>query len=123
MRIALLLFIYLTVSYGSIVTDIKTKLMWQDNLETSTLKLTYKEAKNHCKKLELIGYTDWRLPTQEQLLTITNKNRFNPSIKPEFKNISSSYYWSSSPNISFKNFAWYTSFKDGHSYSSIDRFL
>ena len=44
------------------------------------------------------GFADWRVPTQMELMTMTNKDTFNPAIDSNyFPNVRSSDYWSSSP--------------------------
>lgn len=55
-----------------IVTDNITKLQWQDNEATSTIKVDWNTATKTCKNLNLGGYTDWRLPTIEELESIIN---------------------------------------------------
>ena len=54
-------------------------LMWQDqaytdgedgayNREQSTAKAgTWKHAENYCRRLDYLGYADWRLPTADEL--------------------------------------------------------
>ncbi len=42
------------------------------------------------------GWTDWRMPTCDELETIQNRYRFNPAINTDFfSNTRSWYYWSS----------------------------
>ena len=97
-------------------------LMWQDE------KYTEKEVKAHnkdynykksqdwegaikyCKNLRLGGYSDWYLPSKEELLSIVAKK--------EFKNVTYGYYWSSSPDVSSSGSAWYVRFKSGYSNSN-----
>jgi len=46
-------------------TDPKTKLTWQ-TAPTGT-DLTWDKAKEHCENLTLLGFSDWRMPTLEEL--------------------------------------------------------
>jgi hypothetical protein len=78
-----------------IVTDNITGLMWQDNSEAKTLQLTWQEAKDYCDGSSLGGYTDWRLPSVEELESIVDYGRNNPSIDPTFKNVEYGSYRSS----------------------------
>lgn len=74
------------------VTDKNTGLMWQraDN----GVSRTWADAGDYCEALDLDGYSDWRLPTYFELLTIVDYGRSNPSIDPlAFPNTNSSYYW------------------------------
>jgi len=83
-----------------IVIDKNTALMWQDNIDTKTLKKNRKDAKQYCNRLVFAGYDDWYLPKIKQLRSILNNKKHNPAIRDGFKNIQSYHYWSASPNIS-----------------------
>lgn len=79
-----------------IVTDSTSGLMWQDDNVTKQTKMNFADAKNSCEALKLGGYDDWRVPSIEELQTITDYSRFNPAIQKEFINFSlDSSYWSS----------------------------
>ena len=42
------------------------------------------------------GYSDWRLPSYDDLCTIVDHDKYDPAIMPSFKNVSTSDgYWSS----------------------------
>ena len=98
--------------------DKSTNLMWQDNHASKSLKKSWSGAKEYCENLSLNGYDDWYLPSVEQLLTITDKTKYNPSVKRGIKNITSNDYWSASSSVSFSSFAWYVNFKYGLSYGN-----
>jgi hypothetical protein len=93
-----------------IVTDNITGLMWQDNSEAKTLQLTWQGAMDYCDGSTLGGYSDWRLPAVEELESIVDYGRNNPSIDPTFKNVESNLYWSST---SVSGNAWMVNFYDG----------
>ena len=62
----------------------------------------------------LCGASDWYLPEREQLRTIVDYSRYNPSINQGyFPNTKSSYYWSSSPYANGSTYAWGVSFGNG----------
>ncbi|MBT3488191.1 MAG: DUF1566 domain-containing protein, partial [Gammaproteobacteria bacterium] len=62
----------------------------------------------------LCGASDWYLPEREQLRTIVDYSRYNPSINQGyFPNTKSSFYWSSSPSAHYSASAWYVNFNDG----------
>ncbi|EDZ62221.1 hypothetical protein CBGD1_136 [Sulfurimonas gotlandica GD1] len=103
---------------ANIVVDKKTVLVWQDDNDAKSVVKDWESAKKYCNNLTLQGYDDWFLPTAEQLLTITDKNIYLPSIKKEFKNVTSSTYWSSSVNVSDSKYAWNVNFSGGNSGSS-----
>lgn len=68
-------------------------------------------AANYC------GYSDWRMPSEEDLSSIVDFGRVNPSINPIFSHTQSIRYWSASPNDYFNNGAWGVYFSNGDSHS------
>lgn len=86
-----------------VVKDDIYKLMWQDGEEI--YQGTYDEAVKYCENLTFAGFEDWRPPTLNELLSITDDTSFNPAINKAFKNIaykmndkgekSYGWYWSS----------------------------
>lgn len=57
----------LTVENGVMQTS-SSQLMWQK--ARGPLFTSWEEANNYAKKLELDGYSDWRLPTREEFLEL-----------------------------------------------------
>jgi len=89
---------------GEIVTDSKTKLMWQDNLDVKIYKRTWQEGIDYCEALTFGGYSDWRLPNLNELKSIRNRyERYEYSINPAFVNAEGSYYSSTSVSGSTNN--------------------
>lgn len=110
----------------SCMTDNLTGLMWPRNanlfsgIQTWTIALTEVEsmnAKPSAKGYNLCGYTDWRLPNINELVSLVNYGQTSPAIWLESQGFSSvqstSNYWSSSVYASSKGYAWYVSFNDG----------
>ncbi len=61
------------------ITDNVAGLMWQENMGE---KMTYREAFEKAKKLELGGYIDWRVPTIKELYSLilfTGSNENGPN--------------------------------------------
>ena len=57
----------LTIKGGEVVIDHKTGLMWQqDNVEI----INWSQANKYAKNLKLGGFSDWRLPTIDELKTL-----------------------------------------------------
>lgn len=91
------------------------KLMWQD--EAQNFVGNWRQANEYCKLVNLAGYDDWRLPTIDELISITDKNKFRPSINSAFKNTKYDWYWSSTEEAghpSFAPFAWIVGFMEGN---------
>jgi hypothetical protein len=65
-------------------------------------------AANYC------GYSDWRMPSEEELSSIVDFGRVNPSINPIFSHTRSDLYWSASPYAGFNVIAWNVYFSGGY---------
>ena len=66
----------------------------------------------------LCGFGDWRVPTIDELISIRNLNRTDPTIDTAyFPNTIVSDVWSSSPSASSLSSAWYVNFVSGYSYA------
>ena len=122
-----------------IVTDHVTGLMWQDDADAKTIRKQWLTDANYdtckdndasaacsdtggdvtiatyCAALDLGGYTDWRIPSADELAGIIDYGRSNPSIDPTFQNTSASYYWSATDHVSDSSHtdAWHVGFSDG----------
>ncbi len=101
-----------------LVIDKDTGLMWQDNIDTKTIRKNRKDAKQYCRRLVFAGYKDWYLPRLKELKSIVDERNFNPAIRDGFKNIVPSHYWSSSPNLSDIVIALNIDFKSGKAYNN-----
>jgi hypothetical protein len=94
------------------VTDHKTGLMWQR--VDDGLQRNWTAAGQYCADLVLGGYTDWRAPTIDQLLTMVDFSRLNPAIDPVFS-CHSAYYWSGSTLAEVPDRGWDVYFESGYS--------
>ncbi|MCK4824129.1 DUF1566 domain-containing protein [bacterium] len=106
------------------VTDTKTGLTWiKDHTilgDNFTKTMVYEEAIESCKKLDIAGHKDWRLPTREELLTIVDLTRHSPAIYPIFVNTKTDdWYWTSTPCVRFPGSAWLVGFSNGYVVSSV----
>ncbi len=98
-----------------IVTDNITKLQWQDDEIVKTVKVNWATATTTtCQNLTLGGYSDWRLPSIEELESIVNYGAFAPAKYSEFLNMSYNNYWSSHSDVEDSIFAWYVNFYEGN---------
>jgi len=101
-----------------LVIDKNTGLMWQDNIDSKTIRKNRKDAKQYCRSLVFAGYDDWYLPRIKELKSIVDEKRFDPAIKVGFKNVVSDHYWSSSPNLSDIMNVLNIDFKSGKTYNN-----
>ncbi|RXJ83197.1 DUF1566 domain-containing protein [Arcobacter sp. CECT 8985] len=97
----------------NIVTNNITKLQWQDNIDTKTLKKDWLNAKKYCDELDFSNYKNWRLPSVDELASITSKTKYKNVSFDIFKNSKGAYYWTSTPYKQNENTAWVVNFKGG----------
>ena len=84
-----------TISSQNVVIDKNTGLVWQQSIPKEAYK--WEDAVNYCENLTYAGYSDWRLPTPQELLTIVNNSKSDPAIDTTyFPNTPSGKFWSSS---------------------------
>ncbi|MBM2837512.1 MAG: hypothetical protein HW415_137 [Deltaproteobacteria bacterium] len=97
------------------VTANKTGLIWQkqDNNKTRD----WSNAMSYCDGLILAGYSDWRLPSKDELETLVDRSKSSPSIDTTFfPNTISSVYWSSTTYAGLTTNAWYVNFDYGYTF-------
>ena len=83
----------------------------QAEIDASTNSIGYKNAVNTSA---LCGYTDWRLPTSDELQGILASSG-SPRIDTTwFPNTQANAYWSSSPYVGYSYGAWFVSFYGGY---------
>ncbi len=106
-----------TISSQELVIDNNTGLMWQQTIPTE--KYTWQSAKSYCSDLTYAGYSDWRLPTPQEFLTIIDNSKYNLAIDTTyFPDMPSSdfWFWSSSTYVHNTDGAWYVGFNNGSVY-------
>lgn len=103
----------------AMVRDNVTGLVWEvKTAENSTEKPKWNDAKTYCEDLSIGDYSDWRLPTREELRSIADYGRTALLINPEyFPNIPNTlpFYWSSETFSTNTSKAWYFLFNIGSS--------
>lgn len=102
----------------SVVVDGRTGLVWQDDTAAASTTATWGNAITTCEALSLGGYTDWRLPTINELKSIRDTSANSPAINSVFTNTASGYYWSSTTYAADTSFAWDVVFSHGYVYAN-----
>ena len=70
---------------------------------------------NAMNQMHFGGYSDWRLPTINELAYLADERVSNPSINTDyFPNTVSSWYWSSSTSANYPQQAWGVGFRHGY---------
>jgi len=94
------------------VTDTNSRLMWEQSGLTAT---SWPGALSYCESLNLGGYSDWRLPDRNELLSLVDHTRYTPAIDITFFPDTQAFgYWSSTTVAVFPNSAWYVGFYGGY---------
>jgi hypothetical protein len=96
------------------VTDNNTGLMWQKEDDGQARK--WDQAISYCDGSNLGEYTDWRLPSKKELISIVNYGipyPPGPTIDTVFTNTKLFVYWSSTPYAEYTDDAWSVSFANG----------
>lgn len=93
------------------ITDTSTGLMWEVKTDDGRPRdkdnvYTWEQSLAYADTLTLSGYNDWRLPNRNELQSIVDYDRYNPSIDPIFSYTVSSYYWSSTTYAGYPYGAW-----------------
>lgn len=77
-----------------VVKDNVTGLIWQ---KTESASMTWQAALKYCADSTYAGYTDWRLPTKDQLISILNFDRYSPAT--DFPGTFSASHWTSTTSM------------------------
>lgn len=65
------------------------------------------------------GFSDWRMPTRRELVTILNYDTHRPTIDEDFfPYVTNTFYWSSNTKVGYTSHAWGVHFFNANSYYS-----
>jgi hypothetical protein len=100
------------------VYDTRTKLTWQQTVDTKLRK--WADAKTYCASLSLAG-SGWRLPTRSELLSLLDRTRSSPAIDPTaFPNAPATQFWTGTASLPQAGTgaaqAWLVDFTDGNAW-------
>lgn len=94
------------------VLDTSTGFVWQRQAALSGF--SWRDALAHCEALELAGWTDWRLPSAKELLSLVDDTRSGPALDPEaFPGADAGVFWSSTPALESADKAFLVNFSNG----------
>jgi len=100
------------------ITDNRTGLMWVKDGNSAGCNngsyLIWADALTFCENLSYVGYTDWRLPNRNELQSIVDYGKKNPSINTTyFPNTKSNFYWTSTTYAGNTSYTWVVIFSYG----------
>ena len=108
-----LLFLASTLSGERIFHDKSTSLIWQDDKDNAKLSITYYQANDYCHDLVVGKYSDFRIPTMDELQTIIDYKNYDPAILKGFDYVSNEAYWTTTPFADDEKVVWLIHFKKG----------
>jgi hypothetical protein len=94
------------------VIDLVTGLMWvKDPGQIAGFydRMYWYDAINNCENLDYAGWSDWRLPNINELMSIVDHGRYSPAFDTMFfvpPYDVNTPYWSSTTNASWMDGAW-----------------
>ncbi|MBF0103101.1 MAG: DUF1566 domain-containing protein [Desulfobacterales bacterium] len=92
--------------------DLNTKLLWVKS--DDGIQKNWNDAVSYCNELTQSGYSDWRLPSRFELLSITNYGKYAPAINTSvFPHCFSEGYWTITPSAIQSEYVWYVDFESG----------
>lgn len=94
------------------VSDLVTGLMWNTD---AGARLNWFDAVTYCQDMTLGEYTDWRLPSRKELLSLVVIGHGDTTISQEFTYAPIS--WSNVTQAGLPSAAWYVDFASGRSLS------
>ena len=95
------------------VSDTITGLMWQKAMPD--FEMTWAKALEYCENSTLANYSDWRLPTLKELISLVDYNRYDPTIDISFfPNTAASHHWTSTTGGYSSCYAWLVDFYKGN---------
>ena len=105
------------ISTKGITLDSTTGLTWTTNYAKKG-EVTFDGAQKAIEALnkkEFGGFTDWRLPTVQELFGLVDHARYRPAINAEaFKSGETDWVWTSTPLASSSVYVWGVYFSHGY---------
>ncbi len=98
------------------VTDTNTDLMWTKDANLKVTCVLWQQAIDYANNLNLYGYTDWRLPTVNELISLIDYTKYSPALPAghPFINMQPDFYWSSTTYALYSVIMWIVSVWNGN---------
>ena len=104
------------VKCEKVVTDTVTNLMWVWEGNLAGRKMGWYIAIKYCENLSYAGYSDWRLPTEDELGTVIKKDE-RPAINNQAFDCLNDCYWSATEYVPNTTTAMIVCFNYGNVYN------
>jgi len=109
----LALLISTSILAKDLVLDTTTQLLWQDASINKNASVTYKEARNYCRHLQIHKHKNFRLPTLTELQSLVDYSNYKPAILDGFQYVENTTYWTTTPFVDEKDAVWTINFEKG----------
>ena len=98
-----------------VVFDLSTNLWWQKG---SVSGKTWKEAFAYCENLNYAGYSDWRLPNRNELMTLVDYSKSGTDVVSSFPGMEAEEFITSTfiqifPEVGYWTYKWIVSMNNG----------
>jgi len=100
---------YERVNKEQVVINMREQKMYNDS--KSSEKMHFFAAWEHCVNMDYLGYTNWRVPTKDELKNLLELSRPKVKSKHAFENVKKELYWSSTKEQ--HESAWFVDFDLG----------
>jgi alpha-tubulin suppressor-like RCC1 family protein len=95
------------------ILDTHTDILWPKEAYLGKLPLSWQAAQQFVQEMNNgerpnMGYTDWRLPSINELETLVDEGKFYPALPDfhPFENVRNHFYWSSSRGVDIFAYIW-----------------
>ena len=103
------------------VLDKNSGLVWMKDANITSLPMPYDGARQFLQEMNSgkrsnFGFSDWRLPTINEMETLVDKTSFYPALPPghPFKNVMNHFYWSTSSGRDVVDYLWVMDLASGN---------
>ena len=96
------------------VLDMETGLVWEQSPSTAT-GFYWLLAQGHCNLIAVGNRSGWRLPTFQELASLTDGTQSDPALPlgHPFSNVQNDRYWSATDSALIPGRAWGVTFSNG----------